>query len=340
MHIDELDYFLRQYSDQELRNMAGIDPVKTDVYDVYEDVPDEDGNPSRVYIFEDDYFISSYENMGMNKQDRYARVLPHKHNYIELLYVWSGRCTQWINGKRVICREGDICILDTQTVHSMEATGEDDLIVNILMRKEFFAATFFNRMTKQGIMAEFLISAVEENRNKKQYLLFQTENDPKIRQILSQLILEFYGEDLGKREVMESYVVILFTCLLRLYRENPADSPKHYEANRKILDILEYIEKNFESCDLDTLADHFGLNGKYITMMLKKRTGRSFVEHLQEQKLNKARLLLVNTDLSVAEIINLCGYSNMNFFYKKFVQAQGCKPAEYREQMLKLEQLK
>ena len=75
----------------------------------------------------------------------------------------------------------------------------------------------------------------------------------------------------------------------------------------------------------------FGMHGNYLTALLKEKTGRSFVEHVQEQRLKKARMLLENTDIPMAELIPLCGYNNMNFFYKKFKEASGCTPAYYRK---------
>lgn len=47
--------------------------------------------------------------------------------------------------------------------------------------------------------------------------------------------------------------------------------------------------------------------------------------------MKKARMLLENTDIPMAELIPLCGYNNMNFFYKKFKEASGCTPAYYRK---------
>ena len=326
----EIDTFLRQYTPKEKAYLAGNFADDNEVYLKYEELVEENGTKKKTYIFEDDFFLSSYENIGINKQDRFSIVHPHRHNYIELIYVWSGNSTQVINGHNVSLGQGDICILDTNTVHSVGIAEENDIIVNILMRKEFFASAFLNRMTKQGILAEFLINAMAKGKASKQYLLFKTLKDTGIKNLIEELLQEYYRNEIGKREVMESYIIILFTKILRLYRENPSHI-KTQETNIKLLEILEYIEKNYETCTLDSAAEQFGFNGKYLTMLLKKKTGRSFVEHVQEQKLSKAKLLLINTNLPVTEVITLSGYHNTNFFYKKFRDSQGCTPAQYRE---------
>ncbi len=326
-----MDIFLRQYNEKEKKFLNGNPCSEDKVYQKYEEMGEDNGSVQKTYLFKDDYFLSSYENIGINRQDRFQPVFPHRHNYIELNYIWSGSCTQVINGKKVEYAEGDVCILDTQTTHSVAEAGDNDIIVNILMRKEFFAAAFFNRMTRQGILAEFLMNAIIKGQETKQYLFFETGHNPRFRSLMENILGEYYGNDLGKREVMESYIIILFTELLRSYRENPSHNTKNQKLNRKLFDILEYIENNYESCSLKTVAGHFGFNEKYLTMFLKKRTGRSFVEHLQEQKLGRAKMLLLNTELPVTEVITRSGYNNTNFFYKIFQESEGCTPGDYRE---------
>lgn len=339
MERQELDTFLRNYTEKERFLEQGKRIDQDQVHMKYEESFGENGISSKTYLFEDDFFLLSYENIGVIKQDRYTVVNLHKHNYIELIYVWSGTCTQLINGKRVVCQQGDICILDTKTIHSVDEAGENDIIINILMRKEFFAAAFFNRMTKQGILAEFLINAVTEVQDLKQFLLFNTQLSPKIHSLMENILCEYYNDDMGKREVMESYMIIIFAELLRIYRGNNSQHLKHNIVNLKLFDILEYIEKNYDNCTLHSVSENFGLNEKYLTMLLKKKTGRSFVEHVQEQRIKKAKLLLLNTDLPITEIIALCGYNNTNFFYKKFQNSENCTPAEYRHQLRKISEI-
>lgn len=82
------------------------------------------------------------EKIVVSRQDRYVEVLPHQHDYIELCYLWSGSCGQTIEGKKIVTGEGDVCIFDTQAVHSIEPGGENDILVNILMSREFFDSAF------------------------------------------------------------------------------------------------------------------------------------------------------------------------------------------------------
>lgn len=105
------------------------------------------------------------------------------------------------------------CIFDTQAVHAIEAGGENDILVNILMSREFFDTAFLSRMPRQGIVSEFLAESVTRSRKKKHYLYFKTHGNNRVGEIMEQIISEYYARDIGMEEVMESYVIILFTEL-------------------------------------------------------------------------------------------------------------------------------
>lgn len=326
MTKEELHAFLRRYTPAETAYIRG-DFSEASNEEEFRKYRLLDGN---TYLFEGRLFMNSGEKIGVARQDRFNKVYTHKHDYIELCYVWSGSCRQTIEGKEVLTRQGDVCIFDTQAVHSIEAAGEEDLIVNILMRQDFFDTAFLSRMTRQGIVSEFLMEAVSKNRKNKHYLYFPSGKSQRVRDLIEEIMLEYYNRDLGMEEVLESYVIILFTELLRCFRDHSA-SEEEASVRVQVVELLSYIEEHFLDGSLPEMARHFGFHENYLTTLLREKTGKSYVEHIQELRLKKAESLLENTDLPMTELIPLCGYNNLNFFYKKFKEAKGCTPAEYRK---------
>lgn len=327
MNREEIDRYLRQITPREKKILEGTPQEELKRQDISRFAKAGQG----AYLFEGSLFMAPGEKIVVSRQDRYAEVLPHKHDYIELCYLWSGSCSQTIEGKKIVTSEGDVCIFDTQAVHAIEAGGENDILVNILMSQEFFDSAFLSRMPRQGIVSEFLADSVTRSRKKQHYLYFKAHRNSRVREIMEQIIWEYHEHDIGMEEVMESYVIILFTELIRVWRD---ESRKQASVSREvqILELLAYIEKNYETCTLPEMGKAFGMHGNYLTALLKEKTGRSFVEHVQEQRLKKARMLLETTELPLSELIPLCGYNNMNFFYRKFREAEGCTPAQYRKE--------
>lgn len=336
MRKEEVGHFLKTYTKTEEEARKGVfdAPEALQEYRRVLENPYE-GASSKTYLFEDNLFLKADEIIGIHRQDRFVPVHRHRHNYIELNYVWSGVCIQEINGEKIVCRQGDICILNTQAVHQVETAGDNDIFINLLMRKEFFETAFFSRMIKQGILTQFLAKSVLQKHNKNQYLVFETHKNERIAEVMLELVREYYGNALGREEAMKSYIIILFTEILRTFQQYGEQEPDKREEYSRIYEVLEYIEKNYEACTLPILAETFGYHPQYLTTLLKEKTGKSYVEHLQEQRLNKAKFMLTYTDMKISEIILACGYKNENFFYQKFKSNTNETPAHYRNNFYK-----
>ena len=86
---------------------------------------------------------------------------------------------------------------------------------------------------------------------------------------------------------------------------------------------LKNIPKNIYSSELDTctlqsVANKFNLHPNYLIRYIKENTGYGYKVLIQEQRINKACFLLLNTNLSIEEISLEIGYKNYDFFYKNF----------------------
>jgi AraC-like ligand binding domain. len=138
MTEQELVAYIRQYTELEKECMKSRFPEKFSNEEFWNQRSREkDG-----YILESRQFMKPEDKIVVTRQDRFNKVRAHKHDYIELCYVWSGICYQTIEGKAVTTEKGDVCIFDTHAVHSIESAGEDDILVNILMRREFLTLLF------------------------------------------------------------------------------------------------------------------------------------------------------------------------------------------------------
>ncbi|MBA1392461.1 AraC family transcriptional regulator, partial [Lactobacillus sp. XV13L] len=92
---------------------------------------------------------------------------------------------------------------------------------------------------------------------------------------------------------------------------------------------------NYASISLDKTAKHFGFNPKYFSSLVKQKTGKSFVEHVDERRMEEARNLLARPDISVKEIIRRVGYSGKSFFYKKFNEYYHETPVQMRAELFR-----
>ena len=85
-----------------------------------------------------------------------------------------------------------------------------------------------------------------------------------------------------------------------------------------------------QSITLEDVALHVGLNTTYFRHLFKQEMCVSFKEYLTHLRLANARQLLANSDMSVHQVIEEVGYTNISQFYRIFRQHYHMTPAEYR----------
>ncbi len=99
-------------------------------------------------------------------------------------------------------------------------------------------------------------------------------------------------------------------------------------------EICEYIEQNI-SCEMSTaiLARHFGFSRAYFSTFFKRSTGVSVYEYLLMCRINKAKSLMREKQLSVADISDLVGFSEVSSFIRAFRRKEGITPLQYRKKI-------
>lgn len=70
--------------------------------------------------------------------------------------------------------------------------------------------------------------------------------------------------------------------------------------------------------------------------MFKKLTGDSFIAYLKDYRIQRAAILLEDTDDNTSKIMQECGFENPSYFAKVFVQIKNLQPVEYRKNFRKL----
>lgn len=87
-----------------------------------------------------------------------------------------------------------------------------------------------------------------------------------------------------------------------------------------------------QDISLQFLAERVYLHPKYLSDMFKRATGQNLSDFVTERRMEKARKLLRETTLKVAEVAVMCGFANHKYFASLFKMQTGCTPTEYRDQ--------
>ena len=98
-------------------------------------------------------------------------------------------------------------------------------------------------------------------------------------------------------------------------------------------EICEYINARVLSPDLSltAVADHFGVSSKMVGTVCRERFGKTFLQYVRDCQIQHATRLLQTTDLSLEEISEQCGFTNLLTFRRNFKATMGINPSDYRK---------
>lgn len=104
------------------------------------------------------------------------------------------------------------------------------------------------------------------------------------------------------------------------------------EAAKLMEQIREYIDCHYmENLTAAALGNEIGISQGYLSQLIKKETGKTYSELIQQKKLEKAKELLRYSEKTVGEIAQETGYSDYYYFTKTFKRLTKMTPSEYRK---------
>ncbi|WP_134699386.1 response regulator [Ammoniphilus sp. YIM 78166] len=150
------------------------------------------------------------------------------------------------------------------------------------------------------------------------YLLKPIKKDKLIEEVEKALEIE------EKRHRFNLIEKVVDERLVRFKAEEASEGP--------LKKAVDYIEKHIhQPLTLKEVANHVHLNPSYFSVWFKEQTQITFSEYVTRSRIQKAKGLLLNSNLSVNEIAELVGYSTSKYFIKIFKEYEGVTPHKYKK---------
>ena len=110
------------------------------------------------------------------------------------------------------------------------------------------------------------------------------------------------------------------------------ESKKQESSLSMVEKAKEYMQENYaKDLSLDDVSKTVNISPYYFSKLFKEEEGRNFIDYLTEIRIDKAKELLMDKNLSMKEICAAVGYSDPNYFSRSFKKNVGVTPTEYRE---------
>lgn len=101
--------------------------------------------------------------------------------------------------------------------------------------------------------------------------------------------------------------------------------------NEILMSALNYIEDNLKTdFSVSELADVSGVSQQYLGRLFRQAISASPAEYIIKRRIREAMRLLTETDMRIADISRICGFSSAGYFCAVFRKTEGMTPSEYR----------
>lgn len=190
-----------------------------------------------------------------------------------------------------------------------------------------YQSVLSNKMNAYSFFSYDVNEALHLSENEKRKLLKCIEN-----------ITEEYNQNIDQlsQPLIVNNLELLLNYCMRFYGRQFYTRSKH---NKGVITKVEVLLKNYFSSEKPTslglpsvkyCAEHVNLSPNYLSDLLKKETGKNTKEHIDYYLLEKAKTLLLSSELNINEIAYDLGFEYPKSFSKLFKKKIGLTPSEYR----------
>jgi len=248
------------------------------------------------------------------------RTALHIHPYHSLLYVVSGagQCTLGKKSHELIANS--VIVLKAGQPHQLVDQPRKAMIIFVV---------YFDRA-----QAEANRQLIDPLLGRPKILTIPPHRAQRIRRTLRQMLHEQDAKAAKYDLAMQQY---LSSILLKLYRvaidaKKSAGVNIRADSEGRVRAVLKYVtELYYEPQSLSNAAEMATLSQRQFSNICRKLTGRSFIQHVNMVRTQKAAELLKNTDMSVTAIAFGVGFEELSTFYRAFKRSNKTPPLAYRE---------
>ncbi len=239
----------------------------------------------------------------------------HYHDLHELYYMVKGSTTYYIGDKIYHVEQGNFVFIPKGILHKTDYEDNDS---NERVLLCFGDMLFTNEL--QEVREELYNSRV---------IYVKEEQLPYFEELLKQTETEYQREDGYSSIMLNLYITELLVQLCR-YKYN--FKPVLSGTDRAIYAISKYISIHFqEPISLNALSREFGMSESHLSRKFKAHTGIGINEYITYVRITNAEKLLRETEFSVTQVADRCGYSDSNYFSTVFRRIKGITPQKCRK---------
>ncbi len=259
----------------------------------------------------------------------------HGHDFVELTYVVRGDASHVFEGTAYQLCAGDVLIINPGEVHTYSVEQSRQIeIINCLFEPRFIPDALLKELDIFQSMDFFYIQPFLNSSMRFYHRLnLRGAEALRVSTLLENMIVETCYKQPGYMTLIKLQMIELLVSLSRYYSMMRVTQSflQHSDAELVTMRICGYLERNYhQKITLPDLSSIFGISVRQLNRIFRHSTGCTVIEKLHEIRIERAKVLLRETNEKVLSIATLVGYDDPAFFTRLFTRLVGCAPGRYR----------
>lgn len=277
-----------------------------------------------------------WSGIGIRDQRSADATMPaHRHSFFQVFFVVKGTALHEIGDRVFHATAGSIFFVSPFVVHRLEfGPGTECYVL-------YFSAQFLqqgfgvaevdvqdSRLYQLPELAPFVYQAHCSYQLDATETAYARERCVRIAQACVER--SFFDAASARAEL-----TLLLACVGKKYLPafksiDRAHSEDHF-VDARARKALAFLKQNFRAdLSLDQVAREVNLTGNYLTLLLKRETGKSFKNILDELRLECSKQLLAYTDTPLKKVAIESGFIDQAHFARRFKSYTNATPGEFR----------
>ena len=252
------------------------------------------------------------------------QIPVHWHDELEIIYVKSGFLTVNISGENYIGKPGDAFVVSPGNLHFMGSqTGTVDYFTFLFPLKYIAFRT-------DDMLDDKLIEPLNSG-----HLMISPEIKDTVKEQCEQLAGVYAAEIDESESKITGQIkkkIILLQFIHELWKKGFIVENDTTGRNTVEKEMVSYIQQNYTGkILLREFGEQFHLSEKYISRYFKEHFHITLSQYVTYLRLEHAKQMLQETDISVTEVAMHSGYQSISYFIRSFKKTYGVSPLKYRK---------
>ncbi len=261
--------------------------------------------------------------------DKNFKTQGEAHDFWELVFAEKESIVCTADGKEITLAQGEVLFHKPCEFHTLSANGKTAPTVLI-----------FSFVCKSNAMGFFENKKIPLDDTLSNLICFIFEEGKKTFDIrhsnpnLKKMVL-LPNATLGGEQLIKNYLEIFLINLLRLQTETESGNetflPRKELSAKPVKEVIRILKNNlYTTLSIDEICKQSAYGRAYLFRVFKASTGKSIIEYFTYLKIEKAKQLLRENELSVKEIAEKLCFNEPNYFTKTFKRITGLTPTAYK----------